>query len=108
MNERIVSFVMSGGVGSRLWPLSREDNPKQFHDLAGDGSMLVKTVRRLTERPEGETPVFLIAAERHAGRIRADLAGICSIPDDHIDPRRSAFFMARSVLRDIRGGMLAC
>ena len=33
MAERIVSFVMSGGVGSRLWPLSREDNPKQFHDL---------------------------------------------------------------------------
>jgi len=28
--------------------------------------------------------------------------GRCSIPDDHIDPRRSAFFMARSVLRDIR------
>jgi hypothetical protein len=26
----------------------------------------------------------------------------CSIPDDHIDPRRSAFFMARSVLEDIR------
>ena len=82
MNERIVSFVMSGGVGSRLWPLSREDNPKQFHDLAGDGSMLVKTVRRLTERPEGETPVFLIAAERHAGRIRADLAGIDTIGFD--------------------------
>ena len=28
----------------------------------------------------------------------------CSIPDDRIDPRRSAFFMARSVLRDIRDG----
>ena len=42
MAERIVSFVMSGGVGSRLWPLSREDNPKQFHDLSGDGSMLVE------------------------------------------------------------------
>lgn len=76
MNERIVSFVMSGGVGSRLWPLSREDNPKQFHDLAGDGSMLVKTLRRLTARPQGETPVFLIAAERHADRIRTDLAGM--------------------------------
>jgi hypothetical protein len=55
MAERIVSFVMSGGVGSRLWPLSREDNPKQFHDLSGDGSMLVKTLRRLKARPEGET-----------------------------------------------------
>ena len=76
MSERIVSFVMSGGVGSRLWPLSREDNPKQFHDLAGNGSMLVKTLRRLTARPQGETPVFLIAAERHADRIRTDLAGM--------------------------------
>ena len=44
MTERIVSFVMSGGVGSRLWPLSREDNPKQFHDFSGDGSMLAKTL----------------------------------------------------------------
>ena len=32
----------------------------------------------------------------------------CSIPDDHIDPRRSAFFMARSVLRDIRRGVRTC
>ena len=31
--------------------------------------------------------------------------GTCSIPDDHIDPRRSAFFMARSVLGDIREGV---
>ena len=29
----------------------------------------------------------------------------CSIPDDHIDPRRSAFFMASSVMRDIRSGV---
>ncbi|ESZ37724.1 mannose-1-phosphate guanylyltransferase/mannose-6-phosphate isomerase [Mesorhizobium sp. L2C066B000] len=76
MSERIVSFVMSGGVGSRLWPLSREDNPKQYHDLSGDGSMLAKTLRRLTARPEGETPIFLIAAERHAERVHADLAGL--------------------------------
>ena len=33
---------------------------------------------------------------------------MCPIPDDHIDPRRSAFFMARSVLRDIRSGVRAC
>ncbi|WP_315919407.1 mannose-1-phosphate guanylyltransferase/mannose-6-phosphate isomerase [Mesorhizobium sp. SP-1A] len=74
--QRIVSFVMSGGVGSRLWPLSREDNPKQFHDLSGDGSMLVKTLRRLAARPDGAAPVFLIASERHAARVGADLAGL--------------------------------
>lgn len=32
----------------------------------------------------------------------------CSIPDDRIDPRRSALFMARSVLRDVRDGVGAC
>jgi mannose-1-phosphate guanylyltransferase/mannose-6-phosphate isomerase len=67
---------MSGGVGSRLWPLSREDNPKQFHDLSGDGSMLVKTLRRLKARPHGKTPIFLIASERHASRVNADIAPI--------------------------------
>jgi mannose-1-phosphate guanylyltransferase/mannose-6-phosphate isomerase len=69
-------FVMSGGVGSRLWPLSREDNPKQFHNLAGDGSMLVKTIRRLRARTAGSAPVNLIASERHAERVRDDLAGL--------------------------------
>jgi mannose-1-phosphate guanylyltransferase/mannose-6-phosphate isomerase len=73
MPDRIVSFVMSGGVGSRLWPLSREDNPKQFHDLSGDGSMLAKTIRRLKARPDGEIPIHLIASERHADRVISDI-----------------------------------
>lgn len=74
MAHRIVSFVMSGGVGSRLWPLSREDNPKQFHDLSGNGSMLAKTVRRLKAWPDSETPVYLIASERHAERVISDIS----------------------------------
>lgn len=32
----------------------------------------------------------------------------CSIPDDHIDPRRTALFMARSILRGYRDGGAAC
>lgn len=67
---------MSGGVGSRLWPLSREDNPKQFHALSGEGSMLVKTVNRLAARTAGPVKVNLIAAERHAERVNIDITGI--------------------------------
>lgn len=69
LSRTIVTFVMSGGVGSRLWPLSREDNPKQLHDLTGGGSMLLKTLRRMESRRSGETPVLVIGAERHAQRI---------------------------------------
>ena len=32
----------------------------------------------------------------------------CSVPDDHIDPRRSALFMARWILREVRDGGRAC
>ena len=45
-----------------------------------------------------------------AADLEAEVTGSrrCSVPDDHIDPRRSAFFMARSVLRDIQNGVRPC
>lgn len=43
----IVPIVLAGGVGSRLWPLSRELMPKQFLTLHGDSSMLQATLQRL-------------------------------------------------------------
>lgn len=39
--------LLSGGVGSRLWPVSREGRPKQFLPLGGELSMLQETQRRL-------------------------------------------------------------
>ncbi len=38
---------MAGGIGSRLWPFSRKDYPKQFLPLAADNSMLQETITRL-------------------------------------------------------------
>jgi mannose-1-phosphate guanylyltransferase / mannose-6-phosphate isomerase len=39
--------ILAGGASSRLWPLSRERNPKQLIDLMGDESLLEATLRRL-------------------------------------------------------------
>jgi mannose-1-phosphate guanylyltransferase len=41
------ALIMAGGVGSRLWPLSRRSFPKQFHSLFGDLSLLQATAKRL-------------------------------------------------------------
>ena len=41
MNNRYC-VIMAGGIGSRLWPLSRKDKPKQFHDLLGCGRTLLQ------------------------------------------------------------------
>jgi mannose-1-phosphate guanylyltransferase len=46
MDNRYV-IIMAGGVGSRFWPLSRQDKPKQFLDILGTGeSFLQQTFRR--------------------------------------------------------------
>ena len=42
----MISLILSGGVGSRLWPLSREKLPKQFSPLLEE-SLFEGTVRRL-------------------------------------------------------------
>ena len=48
---RMIPVILSGGSGSRLWPLSREHSPKQFHPLISDSSMLQETAERSGQRP---------------------------------------------------------
>lgn len=43
----ITPVVMAGGTGSRLWPLSRQLNPKQFLKLCGETTLLQQTLARL-------------------------------------------------------------
>ncbi len=42
----LVPVILSGGSGSRLWPVSRHLFPKQFHDLTGPATLLQQTVKR--------------------------------------------------------------
>jgi len=42
MNQKANVIIMAGGIGSRLWPVSRNGTPKQFHDLLGWGRTLLQ------------------------------------------------------------------
>ncbi|WP_205504072.1 mannose-1-phosphate guanylyltransferase [Rufibacter psychrotolerans] len=47
MNQNTFVVIMAGGIGSRFWPISRVNHPKQFHDVLGTGeSMIQTTVKR--------------------------------------------------------------
>lgn len=50
MNKNYYAIIMAGGVGSRFWPVSTTEFPKQFHDMLGSGETLIqKTFSRLSK-----------------------------------------------------------
>ncbi len=74
---KIQPVIMSGGAGTRLWPMSRAARPKQFLPLVSDRSLLQETALRLA----GDAPVrfldpVIIAGARHAAIIEEQLGEI--------------------------------
>lgn len=60
----LLPVLLSGGSGTRLWPLSREAYPKQFLALAGENTMLQDTWQRVAELSAGAAPI-VVANEEH-------------------------------------------
>ncbi len=60
----LIPVILSGGSGTRLWPLSRESHPKQFLPLLGERSLLQMTWLRLQGLPGADAPL-VVANEEH-------------------------------------------
>ncbi|MCK7591880.1 mannose-1-phosphate guanylyltransferase [Subsaxibacter sp. CAU 1640] len=59
-NKNYYAILMAGGVGSRFWPVSTQDFPKQFHDMLGTGDTLIqKTFQRLEQLIPSEN-IFIL------------------------------------------------
>ena len=76
MNKNYFAVIMAGGIGSRFWPVSTTENPKQFHDMLGTGfSLLQKTFGRLS----GFIPVeniLILTNERYGDLVLQQLPAI--------------------------------
>jgi len=75
----LVPVILSGGVGSRLWPLSREHYPKQLLALIGQHTMLQNTLLRLEELPDQSNPL-IICNESHRFLVAEQLRTIGVTP----------------------------
>jgi mannose-1-phosphate guanylyltransferase/mannose-1-phosphate guanylyltransferase/mannose-6-phosphate isomerase len=75
MNERrrITPVILSGGSGTRLWPVSRSGKPKQLLALTHVETMLQLTIGRCAEAA-GFAPPVIVANAAHAGEIELQLA----------------------------------
>ena len=65
MNKNYYAVLMAGGVGSRFWPVSTTEFPKQFHDMLGTGETLIqRTFNRLSKIIPTEN-IFILTNERY-------------------------------------------
>jgi len=73
MNKNYYAILMAGGVGSRFWPVSTTDFPKQFHDMLGSGDTLIqKTFSRLSKLIPVEN-ILILTNERYNGLVLEQL-----------------------------------
>lgn len=69
---RIRPVILSGGAGTRLWPLSRAALPKQFLPLADEETMIVTTAGRVADRQRFAAPL-VVTGSAHEAIIREQL-----------------------------------
>ena len=70
----IIPVILSGGSGTRLWPMSTPETPKQLLSLTADETMLQLTAARAIG--DGFAPQIVVANVRHAAMIEAQMAAI--------------------------------
>lgn len=83
----IIPVSLSGGSGTRLWPLSRESKPKQFLSFGGEYSLIQETALRCQSDLFDPKPI-LVCAESHRFLIAEDLRNINVSADILLEPAR--------------------
>lgn len=75
MDTPVYAMILAGGIGTRLWPRSRRDSPKQLLDLTGPQTMLQQTVARIDPLIPPERVVVMTNAE-YVARVREQLPDV--------------------------------
>ena len=102
---KLQPVLLSGGSGTRLWPLSREAYPKQFLALAGDDTMLQATWQRVAGLADA-API-VVAGEDHRFLVAEQLRQIgAPTPAILLEPigRNTAPAIAAAALQALRDG----
>ncbi|SDQ95857.1 mannose-1-phosphate guanylyltransferase / mannose-6-phosphate isomerase [Pseudoxanthomonas sp. CF385] len=102
---KLQPVLLSGGSGTRLWPLSREAYPKQFLPLAGDDTMVQATWRRVEAL--ADLGPIVVANEEHRFLVAEQLRQIgAPVPAILLEPvgRNTAPAIAAAALQAMAGG----
>ncbi|RLC38495.1 hypothetical protein DRH27_02110 [Candidatus Falkowbacteria bacterium] len=68
--------IRAGGIGTRLWPMSRADNPKQFQNIIGSKSMLRNTYERIAPLLDKPGDLFISVNRKFKDRAKKEIPEI--------------------------------
>jgi mannose-1-phosphate guanylyltransferase len=108
-HDRFYSVIPAGGIGSRLWPLSRADAPKFLHDLTGSGQTLLRDTWDRLAPISGEDRIMVVTGRAHRAAVEGQLP---SLTDSNIvlesEPRDStaAIGLAAAILERREPGVI--
>lgn len=71
--SRFHAIIPAGGVGSRLWPLSRASAPKFLHDLTGSGQTLLQDTWDRLLPLTGKDRILIVTGEAHRSAVREQI-----------------------------------
>lgn len=81
MNKHHYVAIMAGGIGSRFWPMSRTNYPKQFLDILGTGKTLIQqTFERYNQLVPAEN-IFIVTSQEYVDLVKKQLP---ELPFDNI------------------------
>jgi len=70
------AVILAGGVGTRLWPRSRENRPKQFSDITGSGFTMIQETAQRLEGLIDSTRLFVVTGPAYAELVKEQLPQI--------------------------------
>ncbi len=81
LNKNNYCVIMAGGIGSRFWPMSRTDKPKQFLDVMGVGESLLQMTYHRFEKICPKNNIYIVTSAVYKDLVKQQLEGI---EDDRI------------------------
>src|ERR1044072_1222086 len=73
MQQSTYVIIMAGGIGSRFWPVSRTDHPKQFLDILGTGETLIQQTFRRFEQIAPLENIYVVTSTDYTGIVEKQL-----------------------------------
>ncbi len=87
MQANTYVVLMAGGVGSRFWPLSREEHPKQFLDLLGIGKSLLQITYNRFLKDFSPSQIYIVTSKQYLDEINSQIPSL-PISNILLEPQR--------------------